>query len=185
MREAVVVTFDEWREAARRLLRAEIPPPDIAWRGHDEPKLLLPPAEDLHPDRAAPAATVPAQFLTLAKCVADHRGPERWPLLYQALWRLTHGEPHLFELASDDLVVRLTRMEKAIRRDIHKMHAFVRFRRCNVDGIEQYIAWYRADHHILRADALGDPYAGAIGDLGSRRTSVRARHAAQRGAGGR
>jgi len=41
-------------------------------------------------------------------------------------------------------------MEKAVRRDAHKMKAFVRFRRVEVDGREQFIAWHRPDHRIVR-----------------------------------
>ena len=43
-------------------------------------------------------------------------------------------------------------MRKAIRNDIHKMRAFVRFRRVMQDDIEQYVAWYRPDHYILGAN---------------------------------
>ena len=39
------------------------------------------------------------------------------------------AKPRLPEIASDPLIHRLHRMEKSIRRDLHKMHAFVRFRR--------------------------------------------------------
>ena len=60
----------------------------------------------------------------------------------------------LLDIASDPLVFRLMRMEKAIRRDLHKMHAFVRFR-CVADasGGERYIAWFEPDHFILDAAA--------------------------------
>ena len=43
-------------------------------------------------------------------------------------------------------------MRKSIRNDIHKMRAFVRFRRVMQDDIEQYVAWYRPDHYILGAN---------------------------------
>ena len=46
-----------------------------------------------------------------------------------AVWRPLHGERHLLEIATDPLVHRLERMAKSVRRDLHKMHAFVRFRR--------------------------------------------------------
>jgi DNA polymerase len=39
-------------------------------------------------------------------------------------------------------------MQKALGRDIHKMHAFVRFRKAG-ENPERFIAWYRPDHHIL------------------------------------
>jgi DNA polymerase len=50
---------------------------------------------------------------------------------------------------ADPLVRRLDEMAKAVRRDIHKMRAFVRFR--ELDG--RYVAWFEPDHHIVRANA--------------------------------
>ena len=43
-------------------------------------------------------------------------------------------------------------MAKAVRRDIHKMHAFVRFRRAAGEP-ERYVAWFEPEHHILEAAA--------------------------------
>jgi DNA polymerase len=41
-------------------------------------------------------------------------------------------------------------MEKSVRRDIHKMTAFVRFRQVIDDGGERYVAWFEPEHFILR-----------------------------------
>lgn len=41
-------------------------------------------------------------------------------------------------------------MEKAVRRDIHKMHAFVRFEHRTLDGRDEYVAFYRPDHMVFR-----------------------------------
>ena len=75
---------------------------------------------------------------------------ERFALLYELLWRITHGERELLSIASDPLVHRLQRMEKSVRRDMHKMTAFLRFRRVEDEGGEHYIAWFEPEHHILR-----------------------------------
>ena len=41
-----------------------------------------------------------------------------------------------------------------MRRDIHKMRAFVRFRSLQEDdGGQRMIAWFEPQHHILRANA--------------------------------
>lgn len=40
-------------------------------------------------------------------------------------------------------------MAKAVRRDIHKMRAFLRFR--ELDG--RFVAWFEPEHHIVRANA--------------------------------
>ena len=58
--------------------------------------------------------------------------------------------------AADPDVVRLHNWEKAVRRDVHKMKAFVRFRRVatpNEPGGERFVAWHRPDHHIVEAAA--------------------------------
>jgi DNA polymerase len=50
----------------------------------------------------------------------------------------------------DGDVRRLLLLDKAVRRDEHKMHAFVRFRRvADDDGGERWIAWHRPDHRIV------------------------------------
>ena len=93
---------------------------------------------------------MPRAFLDLAVNVAYHRDGERWNLLYRTLWRLQHGEPHLLEISTDDDVHRLAMMEKQVRRDAHKMKAFVRFRKVIREGVEHFIAWHRSDHRVLR-----------------------------------
>jgi DNA polymerase len=85
--------------------------------------------------------------------VVLHHDPERYALLYELIWRILHGERRLLEISSDPLVHRLERMRKAIARDLHKMHAFLRFRRVAGDGPERFVAWFEPDHHILGAAA--------------------------------
>jgi DNA polymerase len=50
---------------------------------------------------------------------------------------------------ADPLVRRLNDLAKAVRRDIHKMHAFVRFR--EIDG--RFVAFFEPEHHIVRRAA--------------------------------
>ncbi len=86
----------EWREAARRLLAAGVPPEEVDWGGHGT--LAEGPAE--------PTARVPRAFVELAGRVLRHEDPGRFALLYRLLWRLTHGQPGLLHLASDPDVAR-------------------------------------------------------------------------------
>jgi uracil-DNA glycosylase len=88
--------------------------------------------------------------MRLAEDVVCHRDGARFALLYQALWRLVHGERKLLQNPADPLVHRLSRLAKAVRRDIHKMHAFVRFRRLETEDGERFVAWFEPEHHILR-----------------------------------
>jgi DNA polymerase len=43
-------------------------------------------------------------------------------------------------------------MAKAVRRDIHKMHAFVRFREVEDGEGPRFVAWFEPEHHIVRAN---------------------------------
>ncbi|CAA9271220.1 MAG: Domain often clustered or fused with uracil-DNA glycosylase / Uracil-DNA glycosylase, putative family 6 [uncultured Acetobacteraceae bacterium] len=107
------------------------------------------PAADAN--RSAP--TVPRAFVRLSETAIRHRDPERFALLYRALWRLTHGEPALMRVATDPDVVRLEAMAKAVRRDAHKMHAFVRFREIRTADGPRFVSWFEPEHHILEAEA--------------------------------
>src|SRR5690606_21322980 len=60
----------------------------------------------------------------------------------------------LMDDRADLEVRRLQELTKAVRREIHKMRAFVRFRRVE-DGEdhEHFVAWFEPEHHILRINA--------------------------------
>jgi len=59
------------------------------------------------------------------------------------------------KLDIDDDVAEFRRLEHQVRRDLHKMHAFVRFRKVETESGDQYIAWYEPAHHVL---ALAAPF---------------------------
>ena len=62
----------------------------------------------------------------------------------------SRGERDLPERASDPHVAQLIGYCHSVRRDIHKMHAFLRFREREVDGRTVYTAWFEPHHHILQ-----------------------------------
>ncbi|WP_407519588.1 UdgX family uracil-DNA binding protein [Methylobacterium oryzisoli] len=140
-----------FRAAARRLVADGIPPEAVTWTQGDAPALFA--EEDAAAD-AAPLA-LPRPVADLITGVVQHRDPERFALLYGLIWRVAAGERHLLEVASDPLVHRLSRMRKAVARDLHKMHAFLRFRRAGAaEGPrERFVAWFEPDHHILATAA--------------------------------
>ncbi|NPC87044.1 DUF4130 domain-containing protein, partial [Pyxidicoccus fallax] len=154
MRVSLEPDLSSFRAVARGLLARGEPPERVLFEEARAPQgslLAVGEAETaLEPSGGAPVAAVPRDFLGLAEKVACHRAPERWALLYRVLWRLTHGERGLLEVDSDVDVHRLRMMERAVRRDAHKMTAFVRFRRVERDGVEHFIAWHRPDHLIVR-----------------------------------
>ncbi len=139
--------LEAWREAARPLLAASVPPERVAW---GEGALL---ATVPCPPACAPPPRVPPAFMALAATVLRHRDGERHALLYAALWRIAQGERALLERATDPLMARLHAMAKAVRRDAHKMHAFVRFRAVEDGGREHYLAWFEPEHLILEAES--------------------------------
>lgn len=145
-------SYDGWRLVARSLLAAEIPPAGVDWIPDTSIQESLLACELLAPAPEAIATKrVPADFLRLAECVACFRDPLRWTLLYRVLWRLTHGERSLLGIVVDRDVHRMQRMASAIRRDEHKMKAFVRFRRVGDEdeASARYIAWFAPAHLIL------------------------------------
>ncbi len=137
-------SFSEFRDSARKLLSADITPDRVNWDSTSE--CLFP---EPIPEHQNVTLSVPKEYLELAELVALHREPIKWVLLYRVLYRLTHGERHLLKIDIDDDVRELHLMEKALRRDMHKMTAFVRFRKVAASNPEQFVAWHRPDHLIV------------------------------------
>jgi DNA polymerase len=152
--------FPFWRERARGLIQCDVPPDRVSWiepggtgdlfaaEGPSRADKRLPvPAADAPPVRAS------QRFLTIARSAALHSDPARFGLLYRVLWRLQR-QARLIEDKADPEVRRLEELAKSVRRDAHKMHAFVRFREVQEeDGTPHFVAWFEPDHHILRAEA--------------------------------
>ena len=142
---------DGWRDAARRLAIAGVEPDRVTWQVGDAGGDLfgdapLPPA----PIRAA--FSVPRAFVDLAETAILHSDPERFALLYALLVRL-RDRPGLMEDKADPLLRLIDMLAKAVRRDIHKMPAFVRFREVEEDDGARFVAWFEPEHHIVRANA--------------------------------
>ena len=152
---AIQPVFEDWRDQARALLALRVPPGEVLWSDAPTEPGLFAPVENLAP--GSPAPKVPAAFLGLARTVAAHTDPRRWGALYRVLWRLTHGgERHLLAVATDPEIRQLQLWAKAIGRDIHKMHAFVRFRlvgTAEATGREQFVAWFEPEYRIVRLTA--------------------------------
>ncbi len=144
--------FDAWRDAARPLAAAGIPPADIVWQVGDTPVDLFAASADTAAPPPAPSFAVPRAFIDMAKRAILAREPERFALLYTLLFRL-RTEPKLMDDRADVLVRRLDTIAKDVRRDIHKMRAFVRFREVAGDDGARFVAWFEPDHHIVRANA--------------------------------
>jgi probable DNA metabolism protein len=148
--------FDGWRVQARQVLMARVHPSEVIWRVPGEEGDLFASSEPSPPPNAAPDARQPIvsrAFLDLASKAACHRDRGRFDLLYRLLWRLQRNV-RLMEDKADSDVRKLDELARTVRRDIHKMRAFVRFRSVSQpDGTERYVAWFEPEHHILRVNA--------------------------------
>ncbi|MHA3840116.1 UdgX family uracil-DNA binding protein [Sphingomonas aestuarii] len=146
--------FDGWRDAARRFALAKVAPADIVWQVGDVPGDLFAADADAPDDAPEGAFSVPRDFVTLAKSAICHSDPERFALLYTLLLQL-RARPGSMGDRADPLLRRIEDMAKSVRRDIHKMRAFVRFREIAAEpGAEpRFVAWFEPDHHIVRTNA--------------------------------
>jgi DNA polymerase len=145
-----VWSLPAWRDTARRALQHRVAPAQLDWLEAGEASLLDAPAVASLPAPAADSAAiaVPQAFVDLASTCLCHRDPQRLPLLYRMLWRIVHGERGLLTNPADPDVLRAMALAQAVRRDSHKMKAFVRFR--EVPGEDNaFIAWFEPEHHIV------------------------------------
>jgi len=139
-----------WRDAARLALQRQVPPEQLDWLPGTEGGLLdAPPLQNAPaPACDSPGVAVPKGFVELAATCLCHRDAQRMSLLYRMLWRLSHGERGLLGNPTDPDLVRAMALAQAVRRDTHKMKAFVRFR--EVPGEQDaFIAWFEPEHHIV------------------------------------
>jgi uracil-DNA glycosylase len=149
-------TFESFRAQCKTLLEHEIEPGEVLWSDTATTQRVLFGQNSLGVEshsRSTKTVNVPRKYVELARVVVHHRDPQRLHLLYSALWRIVHGERHLLSVHIDPEVLRLNHMREEIARDVHHVHAFVRFRRLERDGDEWFVAWYRPDHPVMRIAA--------------------------------
>ncbi len=146
--------LDGFRRAVRWLIAEELAPQHVVWTIDAAPGLFGDEAA-----REAPPVSLPKSVARLIEHGVCHSDPERYALHYGLVWRVLNGERDLLEVASDPLVHRIDLMARAVRRDLHKMHAFVRFRRMasgdhgGSGELERFVAWFEPEHFILEAAA--------------------------------
>ncbi|QFS83532.1 Uracil DNA glycosylase superfamily protein [Roseivivax sp. THAF40] len=155
-------TVAAWRAEARRLARAGIPPEAVLWRrGGQAPDLFA---------GAPVVAEGTARDIRLSKIAIDgiesalyHTDPERFARAYRTVLRLSAGAVQWGDRSDAD-VAKLLAQGKAIGRDVHKMHAFVRFREVEAQGPRRaFAAWFEPEHPCLER---GAPFfAKRFGDM--------------------
>jgi probable DNA metabolism protein len=154
-----VANFVEWRDAARALLAHGVAPEAVTWAGQGGAADLLMGAmgstgphtgeqHDVTP-AAVPKVSIPRSLMDMLQNAACCRQHDRWAFLYRVVWRWTHGE-HDVQSAADIDGARLHQMVKAVRREEHDMHAYIRFReRPEEAGAPRFVAWFEPAHDVL------------------------------------
>jgi len=147
--------FDGWRGIARRCAIDQVPPDQLLWQvGEDASDLFGKSLEEPALEQADPqsAFSVPRPFIELARSVVCHSDGARFASLYAMLCRL-RDQPALIDDRTDPLLRRLETMAREVRRDIHKMRAFLRFRETGDGDSRRFVAWFEPEHHVVRANA--------------------------------
>lgn len=146
--------FARWRDQARQLLMQAIPPHAVVWEDQEHRQLFAgePPLVALAAEKGQ-TPRIPAQLLAELKEAAQYRVAGRWNLLYRVLWRVARGERQAM-LAGDPDGSELQRRIKAVSREAHHLHAFVRFHPFHGEKGFDYVAWHEPAHDILASASL-------------------------------
>lgn len=153
--------FEAWRDTVRPLLALRLPCKDLGWRvGHDPQDLfsdITEPPEARDPKaRNHPIRITKAQ-IELCKRVLCHIDPARLYHLYATLLRL-QTDPHALDDPTFVSGRWVHEADQSVRRDRHKMHAFVRFKKIGERDSETgkreiFAAWFEPDHRIVELTA--------------------------------
>ncbi|MGB3408761.1 MAG: UdgX family uracil-DNA binding protein [Jannaschia sp.] len=136
-----------------------MPPSDIDWGWDDAPAPMF--DDDLPP--VPPDLKVPKAFGGLVSLLMSERSGQGFAVAHALLHRLQLDKALLSRRADPD-VARAQSIAKEIRRDLHKMHAFVRFREVG-DQTERrrFMAWFEPTHRI--EEAVADFFVNRFGDM--------------------
>lgn len=152
-------------EALRRVLQQGLRPDEVHWddAAQSQGSLLqgAEPREAPRVEEHHAELRLPRPLIGLLRSALLHDDPVRLRLAHtlmadvlldRRVWADTLREERL----------RLERMAQEVRREIHKMHAFVRFRPIQDEAGECHVAWFEPAHHVVRAAAphFVDRFAG-------------------------
>ncbi len=152
--------FEQWREQARIALQRSLLPGEVCWQAEAAPDLFGAQSAVLAPlPEPAPALLVPARAVDMLALAARFRAPGRWDFLYKVLWRLNAGERQAIMAGDPDGAILQKRI-KAVRREMHHLHAFLRFRKSTVAELD-WVAWHEPAHDIL--DLASSHFAERLG----------------------
>ncbi|SDY11192.1 UdgX family uracil-DNA binding protein [Citreimonas salinaria] len=152
-------TESAWRDAARRLASKGVPPEAVDWGLEGDAAAMF---DDPLPATGT-AFTVARGFVDLARVLIPERSGQGMAVAYALLVRL-RDDPRLLDRRADPLVARADRIAKDVRRDLHKMHAFVRFREVGDQSVRRrFAAWFEPAHRI--EEPVADFFVNRFGDM--------------------
>lgn len=150
-REVVVAElFESWKNQARESLKNSIEPEEVSFQSLGDTQLSIGFGEALKRVKEKRNTTeynfkISRSVLSFLKYISCNKSESRWKQMYTLVYRINNGERDLLEDPSDSLTNSLKLMHQQVRRDRHKMTAFVRFRET---PDRRYFAFYRPEHYI-------------------------------------
>lgn len=141
-------SFQEWRNRARALLQSQVAPHEVNWAGGNESAGLFEEPLPTPANESGQRIRVPRQLLDELEMAARYRTEHRWSLLYRVLWRVNQGDSSarmVGDIDGSELHGRI----KAVRREAHHLHAFLRFRPLQTSVGPQHVAWFEPAHDVL------------------------------------
>ena len=156
----VIGTVAAWRTAARALMAQGVS--DVVWQvGDVAPDLFA--VVDHRPTAPGPTLKLPKDAISEIETALCHADPQRFARAYTILQRLNAGTVRWGD-RSDPAMRKLLEQAKTVRRAIHKMHAFVRFREVGGGaGRRAFMAWFEPDHPVT--EAATPFFARRFGDM--------------------
>lgn len=156
-------SFDKWRSIARILLTQKVHYTKVHFLGKNDAQTqlfsqkTLPESQNDSKDCGGELYKIstPRTLLSLLELAAYYNDSDKWNLFYRIVWRVNFESCFLSDNFADPDIHRLHMMRKSISRAIHKMHAFVRFKKVFDSELDEdvYIAWFEPEHDIAEACA--------------------------------
>jgi probable DNA metabolism protein len=141
-------SFQEWRNRARALLQSQVAPHEVNWASGNESAGLFDSPPPIPSTEGGQRIRIPRQLLEELEIAARYRVEHRWALLYRLLWRVTQGDPSA-RMVGDVDGSELHGRIKAVRREAHHLHAFLRFSPIEAANGTLHAAWFEPAHDIL------------------------------------
>jgi uracil-DNA glycosylase len=144
-----------FRSAVRALIAAGVAPDAVRFvMPSSEQGALFEDAQALAPAALAnaPPLSLPAGFVALCETVVLHDEPLRFARLYALAHALQQRQTAWYDTLTPQRIA-LEHMAQAVRREVHKTKAFVRFRPVQGDDGVTHVAWFEPAHHIVHAVA--------------------------------